>query len=322
MKLSELLSKLQNWVKELNTDAPIPTTQLAAGHAFTSIVALIVTGLVTSVLATYITQEMLSYSFPVELVIGMVVVLLLATALQVRGLPFKLQPIQLIAFLLTLVAVQSTIIAYMYISHQPSTIYLVFDATEAASDDFPELLEKTVFAAQVQDPQSLGGLRIYGGQQSGQVNCSDTKQLIVPVEAKDFKQELFDAFDKFDPKGNASLTIAVLKALTDDLEMYRGPIKLVVVASGVDPKCDLPGGELFEEIAADIRENTTKEITIAIIGVGNLTQEEEMTLDKYARAFGGIYCSSSEIADLSALILAPPSYFGESNEGKDPCSQP
>ena len=194
-----------------------------------------------------------------------------------------------------------------------------FDATEATSDNFPELLEKTIFAAQVQNSRDFGGMRIYGGRLSGQEDCSDTVQLVAPVPAKEFETKLFDAFDQFDPGGNASLTIAVLRALEDDLPHYKGPIKLVVIAAGVDSRCDTP--EIVEELAADIRSRSTREITIAMIGVGDLTAEEERTLDKYARAFGGIYCSSTEIADLSGLILAPTSYFGGTSETANPCSQ-
>ncbi len=210
--LSRISAKLRDWIEGPNADAPL-SAQYTTTRDFVTNISFLVTSLVSSIVATWIAQEILNYNFPAALVIGMVILLLLTTALQVKGLPVTLKPIQLLAFLLTLLAVQSTIIAYMYVSNQPSIVYLVFDATEDTSADFPELLQKTIFAAQVQDSQNLGGLRIYGGGLSDQTSCSDTTQLIAPIPAEEFEQRLYEAFDEFDPKGNASLTVAVLRAL-------------------------------------------------------------------------------------------------------------
>lgn len=298
-------------MKELNKDSKDVPGRTTIARDLATIVGLVATGLVSSVLATWIAQEMLNYSFPAALVIGMMIILLLATVLQVKGLPFKPKPLQIIAFLLTLVVIQSTIIAYIYISNQPPITYLVFDATESTIPYYGDLITNIRLAAQVQHPKSLNGLRIYGGQVSGQTDCRDTIQLITPTQAKDFEQGLDDAFGSFDPKGNASLTTAVLAALEEDLKYYRGPIKLIVITSGIDPMCEPQLGGIFEEIAEDIRTNTNKDIVIAIIGVGDLTSTEEATLQSYAHAFSGTYLNASKPANLNALLLASPSYFSE-----------
>jgi hypothetical protein len=287
-----------------------------------TITSLIVTGLVSNVIATFVAQEILSYSFPLALVIGMVIALSLATVLQVRGLRLRPKPLQIIAFLLTLVIVQSTIIAYLYISNQPLTTYLVFDATESTIPYYGDLIQNIRLTAQVQHPRSLGGLRVYGGHLSGKTDCRDTTQLIAPMRAKDFEQELDKAFGSFDPIGNASLTTAVLTAVRDDLEYCKGPIKLIVITSGIDPVCEPQLGGIFEEIAEDIRANTTQEITIAIVGVGDLTPSEETTLQSYAEAFEGTYLNASKPATLGSLLLASPSYLTQYDTNKNPGRQP
>jgi len=311
LKPSKRLYKLLSWAKELNKDSDGVPERPTVARYFAQVVSLIVTGLTSSVVSTWIAQDMLNNSFPAALVIGMVFVLVLATALQVKGLPFNPKPLQIIAFLLTLVAVQSTIIAYIYISNRPLITYLVFDATESTIPYYGDLVKNIRLTAQVQHPKSLGGLRIYGGQASGQTNCRDTIQLIAPTQAKDFEKKLDEKFGSFDPKGNASLTTAVKAAVSDDLKYFRGAIKLIVITSGIDPDCEPRLGGIFEDDAERIRAGTSRDITIAIIGVGDLTSMEETTLRSYARSFDGTYLNASKPAELNSVILAPPNYFLE-----------
>lgn len=315
MKIAKQIQKLRNWILELNENQDgVSATQPTATRDFAIIVGLIVTSLVASVLATWIAQEMLNYNFPAALVIGMIIVLILAAVLQIKGFPFRLKPLQIMSFLLTLIIIQSVIIAYIFIINRPSTTYLVFDATETTIPYYPELIQNIRLAARVQNPKSLGGLRIYGGQVQGETDCRDTTQLISPTPAKDFEQELDKAFGSFDPRGNASLTTAVLTALRDDLNLYKGPIKLIVITSGLDPKCEPEWGGIFEEIAEDILANTTKDITIAIVGVGDLSPTEESILQDYADAFHGSYLNASKPAELNSIILGSSSYLSKDGE--------
>lgn len=322
MALPDLVQRILAWIKGVDQSSGSVRSNGTSSRGFAIIAATMATGLVSSILATWLAQEILNYSFSLAVVIGMVIVLLFATVVQVRGLPFRPRPLQIVAFLLTLVMVQSVIIAYMRISDEPSTTYLVFDATESTIPYYGELVKNIRLTAQVQHPKSFGGLRIYGGEISGLGKCRDTIQLIPPTQAKEFEWELDRAFGSLDPKGHGSLTIAVLSAVKDDLSRYRGPIKLVAITSGLDPECEPSEPGIFEEIAADIRENTPRDITLTIIGVGNLTPSEEDTLRSYARAFGGTYLNASRPANLTSVILAPGSYFVDYGKAINEHSQP
>jgi hypothetical protein len=306
LRITNLFQRLRSWLQTVNADGQ--QNQATTIRDFTTITSLIVTGLISNIIATFIAQEILGYSFPWALIVGLVIVLSLATVLQVRGLPFRVKPLQIIAFLLTLGIVQAAIIAYLYISNQPLTTYLIFDATESTAPYYGDLIQTIRLAAQVQHPKSLGGLRVYGGQLNGQTDCRDTTQLIAPVRAEDFEHELDMAFGSFDPKGNASLTTAVLEAVRKDLKYYRGPIKLIIITSGIDPKCEPQLGGIFEAIAEDIRANLSQEIKIAIVGIGDITPTEEATLRSYADAFNGTYLNGNQ-SGLDSLLLASPSYF-------------
>lgn len=322
LKLSDMLPALRAWIDEFDERGEEIDHQNAHMRELAAVISLLVTGVVSSVIATWIAQEMLNNSFPAALVIGLMIVLVLAAFLQVRGLPFRPRPLKVLVLLLTLVIVEATVIAYLFISTQPLTTYIVFDATEATIPFYPELVTNIRLASQVQPDRSLGGLRIYGGRVSGEPDCRDTTQLIAPTLAKDFDEKLDGAFATFDPKGNASLTIAVLSALKDDLKDIRGPVKLVVITSGVDTKCEPELGGIFEEFASDIRVNARSEITIAIIGVGQLSPVEENTLKGYAKAFNGTYLNASKPAELNSVILAAPSYFSDHDTNDGSIDQP
>lgn len=283
-----------------------PTTRDVAGP-----LAGVLAGLISGVLATWIAQDVLKSSFTLAIVIVLSIALLVLVLIQIRGLPFGRKPVTLIAIFLSVAIIEFMIIAYLYVSNQAITTYLVFDATESTIPYYGELIKNIQLAAQVQNPKSLGGLRIYGGGVSQRTDCADTVQLVAPVQAQEFASGLDRTFQHLNPKGHASLTIAVSRALTEDLRGYKGPIKLIVITSGLDSICEAKSSGLFREAVRLIRETKAPETTIAIIGVGDLNADEEERLQSYADEFGGKYLNASKEGSLSSVITAPPSYFSE-----------
>jgi hypothetical protein len=94
-----------------------------------------------------------------------------------------------------------------------------------------------------------------------------------------------------------------------DLKQYRGPIKLIVITSGIDTVCDSQESGIFEEIARDIKANTRADITIVILSIGKLSVEEQNVLTQYAMAYNGKHFTSESPDALLSLVLVPPSYI-------------
>ena len=117
--MRRLLSRLRNGLRELDTEPPFLPTPSSTSREFTTIIGAMVASLASSILATWIAQEIFRYSFPALLVLSIVIALSFATVLQIRGLPLRLRPLQIIAILLTFIAMQSNIITYIYIGNRP-----------------------------------------------------------------------------------------------------------------------------------------------------------------------------------------------------------
>mgnify|MGYP000867401779 FL=1 len=291
-------------------DARQPTGEKTkSGQELVGILSIFASSILSSLVATWVAQDLLRYSFPVVVVVAFSLLFLFTTILQTRWLRLQLNAYSIFAIMLSVIIIQSVALTWLYVDTRPPTVYLLFDATARTEPNYSSIVQKIIETTEVQPPNSKGGLRVYGGNLSGQSDCNDTTQLIKPIPIEKYGEEINKVLSSVTPNGHASLTIAVLETLKNDLKQYRGPIKLIVVTSGIDVECEPPKGGIFEAIANDIKANTRDDITIIIFSVGQLSVEEQNVLTEYALAYNGKHFNSENADGLLSLIVAPPSYI-------------
>lgn len=312
-KLRAVINAILNWLEQLGAtvdDARQPQSKKSqSAQELVGSLSIFASGILSSLVASWVVQDLLRYSFPFVVIVAFGLFFLFTTILQTRWLRLQLNAYSLFTIMLSVIIIQSVGLAWLYVVTRPPTVYLVFDATAKTEPYFASVVQKIIETTEVQPPNSKGGLRVYGGNLSGNSNCNDTKQLIEPISIKDYGEEVNTVLGTVKPQGQASLTVAVLEALKYDLKQYRGPIKLIVITSGIDAECDSLGSGIFEAIANDIKANTRDDITIVIFSVGKLSIEEQNVLTEYALAYNGKHFSSENADALLSLIVAPPSYI-------------
>ena len=312
-KLRKSINSFLNWLEKLVNivdDARQPTSEKTrSGQELVGILSIFASSILSGLVATWVAQDVLRYNFPLLVVILISIFFLLTTVLQTRYLRLQLNAYSIFTIMLSVIIVQSVALALLYVSTRPPTVYLLFDATAKTEPYYNSVIQKIIETTEVQPLNSKGGLRVYGGNLSGKSDCNDTTQLIEPIPMKDYGEEINNILGSVTPSGHASLTIAVLEALKNDLKQYRGPIKLIVVTSGIDVECEPPKGGIFEAIANDIKANTRDDITIIIFSVGKLSIEEQNVLTEYALAYDGKHFNSENADGLLSLMVAPPSYI-------------
>ena len=263
---------------------------------------------ISSLVAAWLVQDILRYNFTLTVLVAFALFFLLTLILQTRWLHLQLKTFFVFAAMLTFMIFQAILIAWLYISTQPPTVYLVFDATENTEPIFNDIIKNITFASQIQNPNTISGLRVFGGNVKNS-SCDDTLQLIKPVPLKEYEKQLNLIIGSIKPQGHASLTIAILETLKDDLKKSKGPIKIIIISSGLDKFCEPQEGGIFEANAKDIQQNIRDDITVVIISVGVLKPDEIEVLNRYAHAYHGTHLNTITLDALPSFILAPPSYF-------------
>lgn len=213
-----------------------------------------------------------------------------------------------LAGLVTAAVVLAAGIAWVAAIQRPSTLYFVVDATEQMKPVFGEVRTHIQAAVPTTLSRARVGLRVYGGQVSGGEGCRDTKQLIEPAIYQDLATRLDSALSTVEPSGYGSLTVAVLETVYSDLVEMEGPVRLVVITSGPDSRCDPPEGGILESRAKDIPPS----VDILIIGIGQLGLHDSEMLETCARALGGRYYGTTTPAGLPDVITEV-SYYGSSH---------
>jgi hypothetical protein len=208
-------------------------------------------------------------------------------------------------------------LAYVAATQRPSTIYFVVDATEQISPVFNEVRTHIQAAAPTTLSSARVGLRIYGSQLSGVEGCRDTTQLIEPAIYKDLANRLDSALSTVHPSGYGSLTVAVLETVYTDLAEIEGPVRLIVITSGPDPRCDPLESGILESRAKDIPPS----VDILIISIGQLTLRDSEMLNSCAGALGGRYYGTTTPAGLPDVITEV-SYYGSSRLEDEPAASP
>ncbi|MGB6679804.1 MAG: hypothetical protein WBF08_00590 [Candidatus Bathyarchaeia archaeon] len=321
-----MLQKAREWinklVKVLEESYSAESSVSSDAQNVLVVLSLFAASIISSLFATWIAQDILGFNFPLIIVLFLGIFILLTTILQTRWLRVQLSAYWIFTAMLTIIIILSISLAWLYVITRPPTVYLVVDITQGTNSNFNEIIKNISFASDLQHPNSRSGLRVYGGNFSGNQDCSDTEQLIEPVLMEDYSTKLEEILPSLKPKGEASLTIAVLHALKDDLQKYRGPIKLIVITSGINISCEPQKGGIFEEIAEDIKKHTRDDITIVIISVGQLESNEMEVLTNYAKSYNGKHLNTLTADTLPSLIQAPQSYFINYPQDNNPTPTP
>lgn len=295
---------------------PVVTKQILA------VLGQFASAITSSLVAAWVAQDILRYNFTLVVMLAFALFFLLSTIIQTRWLPLGPNLYRVFVLLFTLVILEGLALAFLYAATRPPSVYLVLDATEKAKPSFSDFISSVRFTAAVQPENMKSGLRVYGGNANGTGDCNDTVQLIEPIPSKDYKPRLDSVLPTLTPGGSGSMTIAVFDTIRDDLKQQAGPIKLVVITSGIDSNCDPAKGGILQRIAKDIKENNRTDLTIAIISIGKMTDDEDSVLESYAKAFNGYYMNAPTANQVPALILAPPNYFAEYSTRPKPTATP
>lgn len=307
--LNSIFAWLERLVTTLNDARQLDSKKSQSAQELAGSLSIFASGILSSIVASWVVQDLLRYSFPFVVIVAFAMFFLFTTILQTRWLKLQLSAYTLFTVMLSVIIIQSIGLAWLYVVTRPPTVYVLLDATAKTEPYYDSIVQRLFETTEVQPPNSRGGLRVYGGNLSGDSGCSNTMQLIEPMPIDGYGEEVKKVLGKITPSGNSSLTVAVLEALKNDLKQYRGPVKLIIVTSGIDAECDSLESDIFEALADDIKKNTRDDITIVIFGVGDISTEEQNTLVNYAKAYSGKFFYSENAEALLSVIVAPPSYI-------------
>ncbi len=311
--IRNFFNSILTWLERLATTVDdarqIESKKSQSAQELAGSLSIYASGILSSVVASWVVQDLLRYSFSFVVIVAFALFFLFTTILQTRWLKLQLSAYTLFTVMLSVIIIQSVGLAWLYVVTRPPTVYVLLDATAKTEPYYSSIVQRLFETAEVQPPNSRGGLRVYGGNTSGVSNCSDTTQLIKPMPIDTYGEEIKKVLSTVKPGGHSSLTVAVLEALKNDLKQYRGPVKLIIVTSGIDAECDSLESSIFEALADDIKENTRDDITIVIFGVGDISIEEQNTFVNYAKAYNGKFFYSENADALLSVIVAPPSYI-------------
>ena len=201
---------------------------------------------------------------------------------------------------------------------RPSTTYFVVDATAAVSSTFDDVRQNVQIAASAIPSDSRTGLRVYGGDETSNSTCQDSRQLLKPSAYQEAQGQLDLALRGISPAGHSSLTGAMLEAIVNDLQEENRPVRLILVTSGIDLLCDPPAGDLLKDRAKDLGKN----IDLFIISIGAQNDINHQMFESYAKAFHGTYLPLADAKLLPAIVAAVSLYgyygYGYSSDRQSP----
>jgi hypothetical protein len=188
---------------------------------------------------------------------------------------------------------------------EPSTVYLVIDATAKMQAIFSDVRTAVQLSTSLVRPDTRIGVRTYGGSVIDSTNCQYTEQLLPTATYEKASSRLDAILTTIQPGGHGSLTGAVLEAIYTDLAKEPRPIQLIVVTSGTDPLCDPKAGGILESRAKDVK----GDLQVLIVSIGETGAEDLRVLDSYAEAFRGRHIHIGKAEELP-IILQRASYYG------------
>ena len=111
---------------------------------------------------------------------------------------------------------------------RPSTVYFVVDATETVSSIFDDVRKQVQIAASAIRSDSRIGLRVYGGDETSNSACQDSRQLLKPSAYQEAQGQLDLALKGITAGGHSSMTGAMLEAFANDLQEESQPVRLIL----------------------------------------------------------------------------------------------
>lgn len=289
--------------KPTPTNTNVPFAPFAGGFVGLAL------GILGNLIASWLEHDILKDEFlPWNLVaiIGLTLIGILLGGLAQGGkLPFSFNRDRYWS-LLTFVGVSLLVISLLSImTRRTPVLYFVIDATAKMQPIFNEVRHEVQLSTSLVPRTMKIGLRTYGGSADAIPNCQDTEQ-ILPIETyNNFSARLDGVLARLQPRGNGSLTGAVLEAIYTDLDREANPIQMIVVTSGTDPHCDPIGGGILERRAKEVKDN----IDVLIISIGKLGADQEQILNSYAEAFEGRHINSPTVASLHSIVQSA-AYYG------------
>lgn len=267
-------------------------------------------GVLGNLVAAWIQQDVLSNMFTpatiVSIVILTIIGLISGVFLQHHLAESRLLriPFVIVVAVVTGAIILAVVIAVQLAAAKPPTVHFVVDATQNTQSFFDDIRKQVLLTSAAIPANSHVGLRIYGGQRSGRADCQDTVLLLNPGTYEDLVARLDSSLINTTPSGSASLTVAILDALTDDLSKQEDPRRLIVITSGPDPRCDPMETGILESRVKDL----TKPTDIFVISVGDLSTGQMAALESYARVFGGRHYNIKTPEALPNIIESVSSY--------------
>lgn len=187
---------------------------------------------------------------------------------------------------------------------EPVAAYFIVDATEKMRPIFGDVRAQVAIAASALPGGSRIGLRAYGGDPASSATCQDSRQLLKLSDDAQSRQQLDSALAGLTPAGHSSLTGAALEALFTDVQAEQRPVKLFVIAAGIDPLCDPSAADFLKDRSKDIGRN----VELVIISIGPQDETSTRIFQSYAAAFRGRYVALASAGDLSPVVSTTTSY--------------
>ncbi|HEX8599821.1 MAG TPA: vWA domain-containing protein [Chloroflexia bacterium] len=197
------------------------------------------------------------------------------------------------------------IILLSVITRRTPVLYFVIDTTAKMQPIFNDVRREVQLSTSLVPRTFKIGLRTYGGSADNIPNCQDTEQLL-PLQTYDnFSARIDSVLARLQPRGNGSLTGAVLEAIYTDLANENNHIQMLVVTSGTDPLCDPTGGGILERRAKEVKDN----LEVIIISIGEIDASRKQILNSYAEAFNGRHINVPTAASLHSIVQNA-AYYG------------
>ncbi len=192
--------------------------------------------------------------------------------------------------------------AYYWLQPAPSlaTWQFVIDASEGMNQTINDRTKMEIArAALAKELQILpgnvnAGLRVFGGGQSGNEPCQDTKLLVEPATGQGAR--LANTLAGVAPSGQAPLTEAIVKAI-GDFDLTRDTKNtLIVISAGLDT-CEANAVEQLQTLTRRLG----IEFDLQLIGLG-VSEGDRVQLEQMAQAAGGAYHDAQNEEDIQRVV--------------------
>lgn len=145
-------------------------------------------------------------------------------------------------------------------------------------------------------PGNVGaGLRVFGGNSSGQDPCQDTQLLVEPATGR--SRQIAGALAGVSPQGEAPLTEAIVQAIGDFDLSNQNKNTLIIITAGLDT-CEADAVSQLETLSRRLG----IEFDLHLIGLGVEDPAEAGQLQQLAESAGGSYYNADSEEDIGRVL--------------------